>query len=207
MPPPCRRLPAAPVLCSRLLPVILWLFPEGLRQPSAISHRVVVCHGLAHHRARRVAGLSDHVLSHQARISTDDNPSAFTPHQLLIAHCAISDPKRGRTMAGPAHSPRRHWDSLRPPTDDTHVWIDRWSLKHDAGTYTAKIDAEDFSFDLTSDRDTGRSCSNGESGFSRKGPGRAGGKLLLQPAASTRGRQRRRAREAGPRDGRGMARP
>ena len=25
-----------------------------------------------------------------------DNPSAFAPRQLLIAHCAISDPKRGR---------------------------------------------------------------------------------------------------------------
>ena len=28
--------------------------------------------------------------------STSDNPSAFAPRQLLIAHCAISDPKRGR---------------------------------------------------------------------------------------------------------------
>jgi len=26
----------------------------------------------------------------------DDNPSAFAPRQLLIAHCAVSDPSRGR---------------------------------------------------------------------------------------------------------------
>ena len=34
--------------------------------------------------------------------------------------------------------------------DDTHVWIDRWSLQSRRGRATrAKIDAEEFSFDLT----------------------------------------------------------
>jgi predicted secreted hydrolase len=99
----------------------------------------------------------------------DDNPSAFAAHQLLIAHCAISDPKRGRAW----HDQRIRRAGLglaEAETDDTHVWIDRWSLKRNAGAYTAKIDAEDFSFDLTF-RETQAVLLNGESGFSRKGPG------------------------------------
>jgi len=54
-------------------------------------------------------------------------------------------------------------------TGDTHVWIDNWSLKRGAAAYTAKIDAEDFTVDLTL-FETQALLLNGDSGVSRKGP-------------------------------------
>jgi len=99
------------------------------------------------------------------------NPSAFTPHQLLIAHCALSDAKRGRLWQD-QRIRRAGLKLAEAATDDTNVWIDRWSLKHGAGTYSAKIDAEDFSLDLSL-TETQAAMPNGDSGFSRKGPGPA----------------------------------
>jgi len=98
----------------------------------------------------------------------ENNPSAFTPHQLLIAHCAISDPKRGRLWQD-QRIRRAGLGLAEATTGDTHVWIDRWSLKRNATTYTAKIDAEDFSFDLKL-LETQAVLLNGDSGVSRKGP-------------------------------------
>ena len=98
----------------------------------------------------------------------DSNPSAFAPHQLLIAHCAISDPKRGRLWQD--QRIRRAGLGLgEAATGDTDVWIDRWSLKRNSAAYAAKIDAEDFSFDLTL-AETQAVLLNGDSGVSRKGP-------------------------------------
>src|SRR5580698_7712175 len=94
-----------------------------------------------------------------------DNPSAFAPKQLLIAHCAISDPKRGRLWQD--QRIRRAGLGLAEAEEgDTDVRIDDWTLERHASAaadatnpgaaasaarsaYTAKIDAEDFSFDLT----------------------------------------------------------
>jgi predicted secreted hydrolase len=98
----------------------------------------------------------------------ENNPSAFTPHQLLIAHCAVSDPKRGRLW----HDQRIRRAGLGladAAAGDTDVWIDHWSLKRDANVYLAKIDAEDFAFDLTL-QETQAVLLNGDSGVSRKGP-------------------------------------
>jgi predicted secreted hydrolase len=95
------------------------------------------------------------------------NPSAFAPHQLLIAHCAISDPKRG--MLWQDQRIRRAGLGLaEAAAGDTHVWIDDWSLQREAPAYAAKIDAEDFSFDLTL-TETQAVLLNGDSGVSRKG--------------------------------------
>jgi len=96
------------------------------------------------------------------------NPSAFTPHQLLIAHCAISDPKRGRLWQD-QRIRRAGLGLAEAVTDDTHVWIDSWSLKRGTAAYAAKIDAEDFAFDLSL-TPTQTPMPNGDSGFSRKGP-------------------------------------
>jgi len=98
----------------------------------------------------------------------ENNPSAFTPHQLLIAHCAISDPKRGRLWQD-QRIRRAGMGLAEAATGDTDVWIDHWSLKRDATAYTAKIDAEDFTFDLTLP-ETQPVLLNGDSGVSRKGP-------------------------------------
>jgi predicted secreted hydrolase len=98
----------------------------------------------------------------------ENNPSAFAPHQLLIAHCAISDPKRGRLWQD-QRIRRAGLGLAEAATGNTHVWIDNWSLERDATAYTAKIDAEDFSFDLKL-LETQAILLNGDSGVSRKGP-------------------------------------
>jgi predicted secreted hydrolase len=98
----------------------------------------------------------------------ENNPSAFAPHQLLVAHCAISDPKRGRLWQD-QRIRRAGLGLAEAATGDTHVWIDRWALERNATAYTAKIDAEDFSFDLTL-FETQAVLLNGDSGVSRKGP-------------------------------------
>jgi predicted secreted hydrolase len=98
----------------------------------------------------------------------ENNPSVFAPRQLLIAHCAISDPKRGR-MWQDQRIRRAGLGLAEAATGDTDVWIDHWALKHNASAYTAKIDAENFSFDLTLS-ETQVVLLNGDSGISRKGP-------------------------------------
>jgi predicted secreted hydrolase len=98
----------------------------------------------------------------------EHNPSSFTPHQLLIAHCAISDPKRGRLWQD--QRIRRAGEGLAEAgAGETDVRIDRWTLKRDARAYIATIDAEDFSLHLELS-DTQPPLLNGDSGVSRKGP-------------------------------------
>jgi predicted secreted hydrolase len=98
----------------------------------------------------------------------EDNPSSFAPRQLLVAHCAISDPKRGRLWQD-QRIRRAALGLAEAATGDTHVWIDNWSLRREGDHYSTKIDAEDFSFDLQMYA-TQEVLLNGESGFSRKGP-------------------------------------
>jgi predicted secreted hydrolase len=107
----------------------------------------------------------------------ENNPSSFTPRQILIAHCAISDPKRGRLWQD-QRIRRAGLDLAEAATGDTDVWIDDWKLERNASAavpsaarsaYTAKIHAEDFSFDLTLS-ETQAVLLNGDSGVSRKGP-------------------------------------
>jgi predicted secreted hydrolase len=98
----------------------------------------------------------------------DANPSAFAARQLLIAHCAISDPKRGQLWQD--QRIRRAGFGLAQATEgDTNVSIDNWQLRRDAGVYVAKIAAEDFSMDLQLS-ESQPPLLNGASGFSRKGP-------------------------------------
>jgi predicted secreted hydrolase len=87
---------------------------------------------------------------------------------LLVAHCAISDPKRGRLWQD--QRIRRAGLGLAYAAEgDTQVAIERWSLKHEGQSYTASIDAEDFSFDLILSP-TQSALINGDAGVSRKGP-------------------------------------
>jgi predicted secreted hydrolase len=97
-----------------------------------------------------------------------DNPSAFAPRQLLIAHCAISDPKRGR-LSQDQRIRRAGFGLAEAAVGDTGVWLDDWSLKHGARAYEAKIAAEDFSMNLQLS-ETQPPLLNGAAGFSRKGP-------------------------------------
>ena len=100
--------------------------------------------------------------------SAADNPSAFAPSQILIAHCALSDPKRGRLWQD--QRIRRAGMSLAGAAEnDTQVWIERWSLMRGKSGYQAHIQGEDFSLDLSLN-DTQPPLLNGDRGFSRKGP-------------------------------------
>jgi predicted secreted hydrolase len=97
-----------------------------------------------------------------------NNPSSFAPRQLLVAHCAISDPQRGSAWRD-QRIRRAGLGLAEAATGDTDVRIDRWSLKRDTSGYTAKIDAADFSLDLKLEETQGPML-NGDAGVSRKGP-------------------------------------
>jgi predicted secreted hydrolase len=98
----------------------------------------------------------------------ENNPSAFAPRQLLIAHCALSDPKRGRLWQD--QRIRRAGLGLAEAAEGrTNVWIEGWSLKRTDQSYVAKIDADEFSFDLRL-LETQSALINGADGVSRKGP-------------------------------------
>jgi predicted secreted hydrolase len=97
-----------------------------------------------------------------------DNPSAFAPRQLLIAHCAISDPKRGRLWQD--QKIRRAGLGLAEArAGDTDVWVESWALRRKDGTYRAQLDADEFSLALTL-APTQDPLLNGDAGFSRKDP-------------------------------------
>ena len=98
----------------------------------------------------------------------DDNPSAFAPRQILIAHAALSDPAQG----GLQHDQRAARAGLTlagADTGRTRVWIDDWSLAQEDGVYRARIAGKDFSFDFTFSA-TQPPLLQGDRGLSRKGP-------------------------------------
>jgi predicted secreted hydrolase len=96
------------------------------------------------------------------------NPSAFAPRQLLIAHCAISDPRRGRLWQD-QRIRRAGLGLAEAALGDTNVWIDDWSLKRGAAVTQARIAAEGFAMALNL-VDTEPPMLNGDAGVSRKGP-------------------------------------
>jgi predicted secreted hydrolase len=103
----------------------------------------------------------------------DANPSAFTPHQLLIAHAALSDLKLGHLWHDQLIR-RAGLGLADAATGDTNVRVDRWSLRRAQDTYAADLAAEDFALHLKLAA-TQPPLVNGEEGRSRKGasPGAA----------------------------------
>ncbi len=95
------------------------------------------------------------------------NPSAFAPHQLLIAHCALSDPKRGRLWQDQKIR-RAGFGLAHAAAGDTDLMIDQWTLKRSGDVYTARIEAEDFALNLAL-VPTQPPLLNGPGGISRKG--------------------------------------
>lgn len=95
-----------------------------------------------------------------------DNPSSFNPRQILFAHAALSDPKRGRLLHD-QRAARAGFNLAHAETDRTGVWIDDWSLVLEGTRYESRIAARDFDFQFTFFAD--RIVLQGENGFSRKG--------------------------------------
>ena len=104
----------------------------------------------------------------------DGNPSAFAARQLLIAHCAISDPAHGRLWHD-QRIRRAGFDLAAAQSGDTNVHLGRWALRRTpgagaaSGSYVVDADADELSLELTL-AVTQPPMLNGESGFSRKGP-------------------------------------
>ncbi len=97
-----------------------------------------------------------------------DNPSAFTPSQILIAHAAISDPVQGRLIHA-QRAARAGFGLAGAEEGRTRVWIDEWRLHREGNSYRAHIPAQDFSLDLAFTT-TQAPLLQGENGLSRKGP-------------------------------------
>ena len=97
-----------------------------------------------------------------------DNPSAFTPSQMLIGHAALSDPLAGRLMHQQRVA-RAGFGLAQADTDRTRVWIDRWRLEQTADGYAMVLPVAEFGFELALRR-TQPVLLNGAAGYSRKGP-------------------------------------
>jgi predicted secreted hydrolase len=94
------------------------------------------------------------------------NPSRFNPRQVLFAHAALSDPRRGRLL----HDQRAARSGLglaHAELDRTGVWIDDWRLELQGNTYHASIAAREFDLELSFF--AREIVLQGERGFSRKG--------------------------------------
>lgn len=95
------------------------------------------------------------------------NPSAFAPRDIMIAHVALSDVKRGRLWQD-QRIRRAGMGLAGAATEDADIAIEDWSLKREAEGYRAKIDAAEFALDLQLS-ETQALLLNGEQGVSRKG--------------------------------------
>jgi predicted secreted hydrolase len=104
----------------------------------------------------------------------ESNPSAFAPRQLLIAHCAVSDPTHGRLWHD-QRIRRAGFGLAEAESGDTNVWIDRWALRRESGggdsrgVYVAAVDSDQLTLQLRL-AVTQPPLLNGDAGFSRKGP-------------------------------------
>ena len=96
------------------------------------------------------------------------NPSAFTPRQILIAHAALSDPANGRLIHA-ERAARAGFDLAAAEEGRTRVWIDEWSLAERDGGYHAAISWNEARFELVFDPRQ-PPLLQGDNGFSRKGP-------------------------------------
>jgi predicted secreted hydrolase len=94
--------------------------------------------------------------------------SAFAPRQLLFAHAALADTKLGR-LRHDQRAARGGFDLADAREDNMAVHIGDWSLELRGDTYSARIAARDFAFELEF-RPTQALLLHGESGVSRKGP-------------------------------------
>jgi predicted secreted hydrolase len=100
---------------------------------------------------------------------SSDNPSAFAPRQVMLAHAALADAKLGR-LRRDQRAARAALGVAGADEGTTRAWIDAWRLELQGQTYRAVVPARDFSLDLafTAHRPP---LLEGIDGFSRKGRG------------------------------------
>ena len=98
----------------------------------------------------------------------DANPSAFAPRQLVFAHAALADPRRGRLLHD-QRAAREGFGLAGADEATTHAWIGDWSLALIDGAYAARVIAREFTLDLRF-APTQPILLQGDAGLSRKGP-------------------------------------
>jgi predicted secreted hydrolase len=96
----------------------------------------------------------------------EENPSAFSPRQVLLAHAAIADPRQGR-LVHEERAARAGFSLAQAEETRTRVWIDDWRLEQTGDEYHARIAARELDMDLSFF--AGDLVLQGEAGFSRKG--------------------------------------
>ncbi len=106
------------------------------------------------------------------------NPSAFAAHQLILAHAALADSRRG-TLLHDERIARAGFGLAQADTTDTAVRVDRWELVRESsrdsggGGYRGRVRAAAFSIDLLA-RPTQPLLLQGAGGYSRKDASRPG---------------------------------
>lgn len=98
----------------------------------------------------------------------EDNPSRFVARQVLFAHAAISDQRRGALLRA-ERSARAGFGLAEAAEGSLAVKIDDWSLRQDGERYTAVAATSEFALELECVR-VQPPLLNGKSGFSQKGP-------------------------------------
>jgi predicted secreted hydrolase len=104
-----------------------------------------------------------------------DNPSRFAAHQLVLAHAAIADPRRG-ALLHEERIARAGFGIASVSEVDTEVEVDHWRLAREAatGVYRGQARGAQFALELTA-APTQPPLPQGEDGYSRKGPAGADG--------------------------------
>lgn len=97
-----------------------------------------------------------------------DNPSRFALKQVLFAHLAVSDPKRG-TLLHHEKSARPGFGLAAAAEGSLDVYIDDWQLRRQGDTYFALAKTDELGLDLRLQPQTAPLL-QGEQGFSQKGP-------------------------------------
>jgi predicted secreted hydrolase len=97
-----------------------------------------------------------------------NNPSRFALRQVLFAHLAVSDPKRGALLHY-EKSARPGFGLAAAEEGSLDVYIDDWQLRRDGETYRAVAVTDNLKLDLRLQAQA-PPLLQGDDGFSQKGP-------------------------------------
>ncbi len=98
----------------------------------------------------------------------EQNPSAFAPRQLILAHAAIADPRLGR-LRHDERAARAGFGLAGYEIGRTGAWIGDWRFEQTDDGYRAEVRADGFTYTLSLVPD-GPPMLNGSAGFSTKAP-------------------------------------
>ncbi len=128
---------------------------------------MVVPHWLARNRDGEPLGFQVTFFRNRPGVD-EDNPSRFVARQVLFAHAAVSDPRRGALMRG-EKSARAGFGLAEAAEGSLAVKIDDWSLRQDGERYLAVAATSEFALRAGMHR-TQPPLLQRQDGFSQKGP-------------------------------------